>query len=94
MLYYIRLENLEVIKDFFMYCRFCAKVVMTNESESWFCIISSQKFANLPLLSALDKSLSNWVFWAIFTHPFLIELGIRIFLWGTLFCNNLKQGKI
>ena len=31
------------------------------------------------LYSALDKVLSNWVFWAIFTHPFLIELGIRIF---------------
>ena len=36
--------------------------------------------------SALDEILSKWVFWAIFTHPFLIELGIRIFLFGTLFC--------
>ena len=36
--------------------------------------------------SALDKVLSNWVFWAIFTHPFLIELGIRIFPLGTLLC--------
>ena len=34
---------------------------------------------------ALDKILSNWVFWAIFTHSFLIELGIRIFLLGILF---------
>ena len=30
----------------------------------------------------LDKVLSNWVFWAIFTYQFLIELGIRIFLLG------------
>ena len=29
-------------------------------------------------ISSLDKILSNWVFWAIFTHPFLIKLGIRI----------------
>ena len=36
--------------------------------------------------SALDKVSSNWVFWAIFTHPFLIEMGIRIFSLGTLLC--------
>ena len=34
---------------------------------------------------ALDKILSNWVLWAIFTHTFLIKLCIRIFLLGTLF---------
>ena len=34
------------------------------------------------LLSALDKILSNWVFWTIFTHTFLIESGIWIFLLG------------
>ena len=33
-------------------------------------------------VSALDKILSHWVFLAIFTDPFLIELGIRIFLLG------------
>ena len=38
------------------------------------------------LYSALDKVLSNWVFWANFTHPVLIELDIRIFLLGTQFC--------
>ena len=37
-------------------------------------------------ISALDKVLSNWVFWAIFTYPFLIELCNRIFTLGTLLC--------
>ena len=37
-------------------------------------------FGNL----SLDKVLSNWVFWVIFTHPFLIEFGIRILPLGTL----------
>ena len=33
---------------------------------------------------ALDKVLSNWVFWAILTHPFLIEFGYLDFLLGTV----------
>ena len=36
------------------------------------------------LYSALDKVLSIWIFWAIFTH--LIEFGIRMFPLGTLLC--------
>ena len=28
------------------------------------------------IFSAPDKVLSNWVFWFVFTCPFLIELGI------------------
>ena len=47
---------------------------------------TSNKYMIISYLSALDMILSHWVFLAIFTHPFLIELGIRIFLLGTLFC--------
>ena len=42
-------------------------------------------------ISALDKVLNNWVFWAIFTHPFLIELGIRIFPLNTLLCKWVQE---
>ena len=41
---------------------------------------TSNKYMIMSYLSALDKILSHWVFLATFTHPFLIELGIRIFL--------------
>ena len=42
------------------------------------------------LSSALDKVLSNWVFWSIFALPFLLELGIRIFLLGTVILIGTK----
>ena len=69
-------------QNLFFYEKFKDKIRMSSATNfAW-----HFKASNSCRGSALDKILSNWVIWEIYTHLFLIELGIRVFHLGTLFC--------